>query len=273
MLRVATDHDGDLHSETQFRRTLDGFALSEGLYSPRVKLRRHDHAHASICIVLAGGYEEQFGCARRREAEPGTLIVHPDGEHHSEVHGSAQVNLLTIEAMPSRREELRALTSTFDHAWHRKDTRFITLAARLCFEARQGDDASSLVVEALIADLLGAVDRTRLAEARGAGWLSRVRERLDEAEDERPTMRQLGELAGVHPVHLARAFRRAFGCSIGEYLRARQVGRAMVLLRNRALRLSEIAYEAGFADQSHMTRAVVAQTGVAPGAWRRRWMR
>jgi AraC-like DNA-binding protein len=43
-----------------------------------------------------------------------------------------------------------------------------------------------------------------------------------------------------------------------------------VLLEDRALSLSQIAVDTGFADQSHMTRRVKEQTGHTPGTWRRR---
>ncbi|MEO1086944.1 MAG: AraC family transcriptional regulator, partial [Acidobacteriota bacterium] len=34
--------------------------------------------------------------------------------------------------------------------------------------------------------------------------------------------------------------------------------------------IADIAVEAGFSDQSHLTRAFKAAFGITPGAWRRR---
>ena len=102
-----------------------------------------------------------------------------------------------------------------------------------------------------------------------ARWLLQVRDYLDANATEAPCLAHLSQVAGVHPVHLARAFRQTFGCSIGAYVRRLQVGRAMILLESDVMSLSAIAYEAGFSDQSHMTRLVHKHTGMTPGAWRK----
>ena len=39
--------------------------------------------------------------------------------------------------------------------------------------------------------------------------------------------------------------------------------------RGSPLALAQIAYECGFADQSHFTRVFTAAVGATPGAWRR----
>jgi AraC family transcriptional regulator len=137
-------------------------------------------------------------------------------------------------------------------------------------EAESSDPVSTLSLEGMVLELLAQVDRARLPEISRTAWLTRVRDYLDSHAGEGPLMDRLGDLAGVHPVHLARAFRRAFGCSIGAYVRRLQVERAMTLLTAGELSLAEVAATTGFSDQSHMTRLVRAQTGTTPGAWRRR---
>jgi AraC family transcriptional regulator len=221
--------------------------------------------------VLAGGYEETFG-QRVRRAEAGTVIVHPEGEHHAERHDPLEARLLTVEFAARELDVLRPVLRVFDESWHRRDDRFLGLAGRLRAELGRRDAASALVVESTALEMLAALGRVRISETRGARWLLRVRERLDasDASGEVPNMRALSSLAGVHPVYLARAFRRTYGCSVGEFVRLRRVGRALSMLESEALPLAAVAREAGFADQSHMTRQVHAQTGLTPGEWRRR---
>ena len=84
----------------------------------------------------------------------------------------------------------------------------------------------------------------------------------------------LGELAGavgVHPSHLARSFRRHHGTSVAAYLRRERLRWACRLLSGTLMPLLEIAQEAGFADQSHLTRALRQATGLTPAAYRRRF--
>jgi AraC family transcriptional regulator len=65
-------------------------------------------------------------------------------------------------------------------------------------------------------------------------------------------------------MHLAATFRRHYGCSLGEYLRRRRVATARELLTNPDLPLTEIAFAAGFSDQSHLTRTFKRFTGMTP---------
>jgi len=120
-----------------------------------------------------------------------------------------------------------------------------------------------------VLDLLGALDCSGSHKADCARWLDRVRERLEDVDEPAPSIAELSALAGVHPVHMARAFRRRFGCSIGAFARRIQVGKALILFEDSTIDLCAAAYDTGFADQSHMTRLVRAHTGQTPGAWRR----
>jgi AraC family transcriptional regulator len=267
----AAQRSGDLHGNLQTRRKVGGFAVTESGYPPKMRIRRHDHELASICIVLAGGYEEGFGGqSRSRRAAPGVVIVHPEGEHHEEAHDPIHTRLLTVEIETDFLRTLRPAIRALDDAWHRTDYVITALAYRLRSEIARDDSVSALVVESSILEILAALDRVRPTESGNAAWLRCVRELLEVEFQNPPSMRQLSTLAGVHPVYLARAFRRRYGCSVGSFVRRLQVGKACVMLEDQATPLSTVAMDAGFADQSHMTRRVLDQTGLTPGAWRRR---
>ncbi len=261
---------GDLHAATSVQRVAGGFLVTDGLYSAGLNIPRHDHELASLCVVVSGSYDESFGL-RARRAEPGMVLIHPEGEHHSEIHDPVSTRPLTIEVEARRLADLRPALRVFDEAWHRKDENLAVFAARIRCEMRR-HDSSLLALESVVLEMLAWVDGRPLPKAGCAPWLLQVRDYLEADPTETPSMAQLSQLAGVHPVHLARAFRRTFGCSVGAYARRLQVGRAMILLEDDSLSLSAIAHVAGFSDQSHMTRLVRAQTGVTPGAWRGRQM-
>ncbi len=76
-------------------------------------------------------------------------------------------------------------------------------------------------------------------------------------------MRDLARDAGVHPVHLARAFRKAEKLTPGEYLQRLRVRAACHRLRERDYSLAAIAMECGFADQSHFARVFKKLTKTA----------
>jgi AraC family transcriptional regulator len=68
----------------------------------------------------------------------------------------------------------------------------------------------------------------------------------------------------VHRVHLAREFRRHFGCSVSVYIRRRAVQRAAERMGTSRATLSDAAHEAGFADHSHMCHAFQCEIGCSP---------
>jgi AraC-like DNA-binding protein len=74
----------------------------------------------------------------------------------------------------------------------------------------------------------------------------------------------------VHSAHLARAFRKRYGQSIGSFLLERRLDWAARELEDTERPLVEIALASGFADQSHFTRRFRQRHGVTPGQYRLR---
>ena len=105
----------------------------------------------------------------------------------------------------------------------------------------------------------------RLAPA----WLTRVRDCLHDRFLDPPSIAELAHDANVHPDYLARVFRIWFGHPIGQYMRRLRLDWAPQRLAATSLSIVQIALDAGFADQSHFTRAFKRYLGVAPGDYRR----
>jgi AraC family transcriptional regulator len=76
---------------------------------------------------------------------------------------------------------------------------------------------------------------------------------------------QLAEKFDRHPVYVARAFRRHFGCSVGEYRRQARLNGVAERLMFSDANVATVAAELGYADQSHLNHEFKAATGIAPG--------
>ena len=95
---------------------------------------------------------------------------------------------------------------------------------------------------------------------------------LKELLHESTTEWRLADLAravDVHPVHLSREFTKYFGTSLGDYIRTIKVQRAMTLLPNAGLSLTDIAFECAFADQSHFIRSFKSYYHITPLLYRK----
>jgi AraC family transcriptional regulator len=137
------------------------------------------------------------------------------------------------------------------------------------FSSFKNQSTDSLMLEAHVFELLGAITRLDPSpEKTPPRWLKRVKERLHAEFCERLRMRDLAREAGVHPVHLARAFRKFEKRTPGEYQQHLQIRAACELLGKPEWPLAEIAAECGFADQSHFTRALKRFTGMTPAQYR-----
>jgi AraC family transcriptional regulator len=78
----------------------------------------------------------------------------------------------------------------------------------------------------------------------------------------------MADIAGLSPFHFSRTFARATGHPPHRYVMLARVERAVALLRGSSLSLAEIAFQTGFADQSHMARHVRQRHGISPKALR-----
>ncbi|MGF6726497.1 AraC-like DNA-binding protein [Paraburkholderia sp. GAS41] len=96
--------------------------------------------------------------------------------------------------------------------------------------------------------------------------LVRVRDQLTSAPAIRHTMGELERLAGLDRWALARQFRAAFGTSPGRYRTHRQLDLLRRSVKSGAS-LADAAFEAGFSDQSHMSRQFKRAYGLTPARW------
>lgn len=104
------------------------------------------------------------------------------------------------------------------------------------------------------------------------GLAHRMREYIDSRLSENISLDSMAEIAGLSVFYFARAFRQTFGMPPHSYLLRQRIERALRLVQQTELSLSEIALSTGFSDQSHFARHFRRLTGMTPGAarWKQR---
>jgi len=121
-------------------------------------------------------------------------------------------------------------------------------------------------------DSLGAL-RKLMPPPQALGGLSpcamrRVREYVEAHLSESMDLAELAAVAGLSVYHFAREFKHSAGITPHAYLVRRRVERAQDMLARTDLSLSEIAFAAGFSDQSHLTRHFRHMLGTTPREFR-----
>ena len=101
-----------------------------------------------------------------------------------------------------------------------------------------------------------------------AGAMRRIREYMEVHLGESIDLSMLAGVAGLSVHHFARQFKQSIGVTPHHYLTQKRVERAQEMLAQTDLSLSEIAYAAGFSDQSHLARHFRHMLGTTPREFR-----
>lgn len=255
------------------RAAIAGFTLTEGVHMAGSSLPWHIHDGATLCVVLDGAFTEE-SAGGTLLCTPSTVKVMPAGEPHRNRFDYGDTHGLLIEADSSRAEAIRPYSALLEERVAFEGGSPAVLGRRIFREFSRMDAAAPLAIEGLMLEMLAGATRERDTQRRGKGspWVARARDVLHDDPAAHTSLGDLARAVGVHPVTLARGFRRAYGCSVGEYLRRLRVAQSAQRLEDSDLPLAEIAMAAGFADQSHFSNVFKRQTGFSPSAYRR-WMR
>lgn len=98
--------------------------------------------------------------------------------------------------------------------------------------------------------------------------LLRARDAIDRRYADALDIPTLAQIAFVSEAHFIRCFKEAFGETPHRYLQRRRVERAMFLLRETDLEVTEICLSVGFTSVGTFGRTFQAITGSSPTAYR-----
>ncbi|HUO97705.1 MAG TPA: AraC family transcriptional regulator [Rhizomicrobium sp.] len=212
-------------------------------YGARQIIARHRHRDFYAAVVLAGRYEEA-GSEGRIEVSAGDVLVHSPFDAH-------------LDRMSARGADILNVALSFP-----------VLAAAVPFGRINDPDELVRCQEEDRESCAGLLlARLRPLRGRCADWPDVLHAQLSQQ-----SARSLGAFAGEHGLRretVSRRFAKLFGVSPAGYRAEARARRAWRRVIGEKTALAQIAYEEGFADQSHMARAVKLLTGVPPGFWRR----
>ncbi len=95
--------------------------------------------------------------------------------------------------------------------------------------------------------------------------LLRAKDRMDAASHEEWPVRRLARVSCISEAHFARSFKDAFGLPPHRYLLTRRIERAVAMLRDTGMSITDIAFQTGWKSLGTFGRTFRDITGESPG--------
>ncbi|HEY0542301.1 MAG TPA: AraC family transcriptional regulator [Actinoallomurus sp.] len=237
---------------------------------------RHAHATYTIGLIESGVEEFAYAGSLLRAAEGQVAILNPEIVHTGQagVPEGWRYRVLypAVDVVRDVAAELGAPRGTpFFPATVVDDPAAARLLRSVHASAARGDAlASSSALRTALAAVLsrhaargpGSAGHEPAAPAAVRAARALLHERLTCP----PSLEELAETVGSGSFALLRAFRATYGLPPHAYLTNLRVQRARRLL-DAGVRPAEVAAQAGFSDQAHLTRHFKRIVGVPPGAY------
>lgn len=239
--------------------------LAETLISANLRLPVHCHEPAIVCLVLTGGFRETYRNVERDSSAAGIALYTPEAKHNGRF-ANESTRLFSLNLLPSSLDPLTSRRLEEREKKRLAGTALPGLMLRMYLEFNQQEAGTDifLQVEELIAEIIGM----HLSKARPR-WLQRAHDQVADTFRTTHSLAKLARDVQVHPSHLARAFRNAYGCTISQYIRRLRVQDAASRLLGSEQTLAAIATASGFSDQSHFSRVFRQTVGISPAAYRK----
>lgn len=247
---------------------LGGLTIADTEYSQEfVDWHSHDNPH--FTLITRGGICQGTSQATY-ECPSGTLLFHNQQEPHYNLRPKGITHGFQVEIHSEWSQK-------FKLAWHAlpPSKNVIHPGTKLLFhriykESKLTDDVSCLTIDALLLELFSAVRGFETVKGNTRpGWVKKLDDLLHDQFNQPLSLQTLAIELNLHWAHLSREFPRYFHCTFGEYVRKIRVEKSLALLRNKTLSLTDIAFQCGFADQSHFIRCFKEFTGTTPRTFRK----
>ena len=234
-----------------------------------------------VCLSLSTGQQVRHAERDRALAKHvlagDVIVLRPGIPTETTLEGDAEVVQVFIEPESLGYVANNSVTGTFvappSDALKRAVIQLFVAARH---DDRRGRRAAEVRLRRAVRELLAAPVGDEREHARGGlppMVLFRAERLIDEAMDSHnsvsPTLKELAATAHVSTNHFIRSFRQMRGTTPHQLVMARRCQRAMDLLRQPDLTVSDVSDAAGYSSPAYFIASFRQQLGVTPGAYQR----
>lgn len=221
----------------------------------------HDHRLPYCSLVLRGGYDETSRCHEATLTD-GSISLHPDSEHHAKAMSTkvatSEFYLMVADAELGQKIRERTVI---------RNPNIEQLLLSALFAVSSTDPEKGLMVESSLSEIVE--ESGKIENSNKPAWLENAVSYLHDNVGVPVGLTELSEVVGIDRSYLARNFRSRFRQTVGEYHRNLRLNKAARSIIVSDVDLGQAAIEHGFADQSHLGRAVRSAFGQTPSGLRR----
>lgn len=213
-----------------------------------------DQTCGTICVIPPGA---QVECASDSDVDL-TVISVPRSRVELLLEGSGINPHLHLAPLVGKISIKHGVGALFDTIWG--------ASARGGPSGNLTVDAAFLQLVSILADAFEDTDTQR--SLNNPDQFARVVEYVENSLDRAITVMDLAQIQGMSASHFSRRFKAAFGEPVWSYVKRRRCERAIQALRTTGDPISKIAFDYGFANQSHMTTSIRKAYRTTPKAIR-----
>jgi AraC-like DNA-binding protein len=232
----------------------------------------HSHEHVCVGLMLDGEKSSRYGLRRHTVRRGDVLLVNPGEVHDGRPSGwcGRRYSMLEIDPATFRRICFDAIGRDWVE-FQQPVLRDLEVRRALSawLTSLKGTDAfAEREASTMLLGLVSANGDGQRGQSAAGGLAAKISLRMRENLADADSIGDLAMETGASRYQLIRAFKQSFDLTPEDFRRQLRVERARSLLAS-SQRLADVAAEAGFADQSHMTREFRRLVGLTPGAYRR----
>lgn len=225
----------------------------------------HRHGHVQFVLPVVGALEMEVGGLGGFVDLAQAAFVPPETDHDQYSPRDNRILIVECDAADVGEAAVERLT--------RDPFLTISPAARRLIEFIDMTRTGAAVTDAVAGHGVPLLLDALLSPAEGPGRLGAMLRKVEAAPGEAWTASRMAREAGVSASRLHALFRQELATTPQAWLTDLRLKLVREGLATTDRSIAQLAFEAGYADQSALTRAMRRATGETPSAWRKRHRR
>lgn len=253
------EYFGNHYNKNQFNDLL----ITDTEYTHQ-KVDWHYHENPYFTYLLQGKLFEE----NKKEnyyLKSGSLLFHNWQDAHHNIKPAEYTRGFHIEMNTKWFDFYNIQSFDFEGSMHLENPLIKEKMNTIFLESKIKDTNSQISIDMLLIDVFNTIKTDeKTKESQVPKWVNHLKEILHSTPNICTSLTSLSSILNIHPVHLSREFPKYFSTTIGNYIRTQKINKALLLIAENKLSMTEICYESGFYDQSHFTNSLKKIYGQTP---------